>query len=369
MCGFQNCCEQEREENPDALKQRSIRRDVLHHPGNGYHLSENAARRGNEKNRTNRFQSLIGDIIKMIYFMHIHEKPYSKQCADGKCNNRRPKEITQLCTKTRPLRHRSDGAKSHQKDWNNDWAKRKCSIWQPTIFLQNFIVCFDDFSVSRFHIRFVCSPDFFADVTCIKICSDQRRNGNKRTQSHDQKQVVADPKRICRCNRARCWRDKYMGSIKAARQADRHGNAAFAGTLHQSPADWIQNNESAVAEDRDRNDPPHDQHSHIRVIRSDHMNYHVSELKSSSRLFQNCSDQCAENNNNADAGEGAAEAGPDYIGKSHHGGSIRFFRIDQRNPRDQAQQQRNDHNCQERMDFQLRDCQNHGNDRDNECYD
>ena len=145
-----------------------------------------------------------------------------------------------------------------------------------------------------------------------------------------------------------------MGNVKAAGEADGHRDAGDVGTLDQGFADRVQDDETAVTEDRDGNDPAHEFDREAGVLFTDQFDDHIGQLQRRAGLFQHGTDEGTQNDHDTDRGKGAGEAGADNVGD-----------LGQRDAGQNGQQQGNAHDRQEGMDLQLGDEQDHRDDSHN----
>ncbi|MPM89379.1 hypothetical protein SDC9_136488 [bioreactor metagenome] len=144
-----------------------------------------------------------------------------------------------------------------------------------------------------------------------------------------------------------------MGDVQAHRQRHRGGHRRPARALDQRLADGVQDNEAAVAEHGDGNDPPHDQHRQLRPLLSDQLDDHIGHLQRGARLFQQAAHQGTQDDDDADAGEGTGESLAD------DGGDLHQF-----DPGDDGQQQGDQHQAEEGMDLELGNQDDHEDDGD-----
>ena len=155
-----------------------------------------------------------------------------------------------------------------------------------------------------------------------------------------------------------------MGGVQAAGQGSAHHSQRHIGLLCQSAADGGQHHEAGVAEHGDTGDIAHGAHGYDAVLLTNQLQNGVCHGEGGAGLFQNGTDDGAAQDDDADAGHDAAEAALDLIDNA--GGSQAGLGINDAPEQADAhchQQQNN-----ERMHFQLGDCQNHQhNGDDNGC--
>ena len=136
-----------------------------------------------------------------------------------------------------------------------------------------------------------------------------------------------------------------------------------------SLADGVQNDEAAVTEHGDGDDPAHELDGKLRMLFADELDHAVSHFERRAGALKQRADQSAEDDHDADARERAREAGADDVGNAADGVAVGVRGVDQRNTGDQAEYQRNGHDREERMDLQLADAEDHQCDGKNEDND
>lgn len=103
-----------------------------------------------------------------------------------------------------------------------------------------------------------------------------------------------------------------MRRVEAARERDSHTYRTDSlDLLADGLADWIQDDETAVAEDRDGDDPSHEHHGELWMLLADTTDDDIGQADGGPRVFQDQANQGAEDDDDADAGKRAREASPD----------------------------------------------------------
>ena len=160
-----------------------------------------------------------------------------------------------------------------------------------------------------------------------------------------------------------------MADVKTHGQRNGHRNAGCAGAAGHSLTDGVQDDETAVAEHGDGDDPAHQLNGDFGMLLTHELDNAVSHLQSRAGAFQQGADQSAKDDNDANAGERAGEAGADCVCDTTDGIAVGVRGVNQRDSGDQAKNQRNGHDGKKRMDFQLADGVDHQRDGKNEYDD
>ena len=140
-----------------------------------------------------------------------------------------------------------------------------------------------------------------------------------------------------------------MRGVEAAREGNGHADGADAlDFLADGLADRVQNDEAAVAEDRNRDDPAHEHHRELRVLLTDAADDDIGQPDGGARALKDQANQGAEDDDDTDARERAREAGADDARD-----------LGERQAHDDGQQERRTHQRKERMDFPFGNRNNH----------
>lgn len=177
----------------------------------------------------------------------------------------------------------------------------------------------------------VGSLDLLADVLCEEVARDQRRDGAQSAEAHDQQQIIAAAQRTGSRDGAGCGRDEAVADVQAHGQCDGHRDARRAGPAGHSLADGVQNDEAAVTEHGDGDDPAHELDGKLRMLFADELDHAVGHFERRAGALKQRTDQSAEDDHDADARERAREAGADDVGNAADGVAVGVRGVDQRN--------------------------------------
>ena len=146
-------------------------------------------------------------------------------------------------------------------------------------------------------------------------------------------------------------------------QRERHRDCGDRRTADERFADRIEDNEAGVTKHRDRDHPTHELHRDDRIVLTDEADHHIREFQRGARLFEYRPDHRSEDDDDADARERPGEPLPDDGRKTmlHH--AALEFMIDERNARSETQPERNQHDRDERVYAQLRNHDDHDDNR------
>ena len=162
-------------------------------------------------------------------------------------------------------------------------------------------------------------------------------------------------------------RDKYVCKVQTCAQTYGHGDRGLSGTADQCLTDRVQDNEAGVTENRNGNDPAHQLQCQDRMVFSNQVDDHVSQLQGSTRHFQDRADQCAQDNDDTDAGESPRESGTDDRCNTGDRSSVLQSGVHDRDPCHKPQDQGDSHDRNKGMDLELGDCNDHQNNSYNKC--
>ena len=362
LCGLQDRGQQEREEDTDALEDLRVGLDVVDHVGGRDDLTKNAAGGGDEQDRANGLQGVIRQLVEILAPVGGEQADDGDDAANGQSDDGSAQEADEVSLDTG---HGESGSQTHQDDGNNDGRKGQPCVGQLAELGNQLLVGLDVLVIGDV----VSSLDLLTNVLREEITGDQRRDGAQSAQTHDQQQIVAAAQRTgCRDGAGR-GRNEAVADIKTHGQSDGHRNAGCAGAAGHSLTDGVQDDEAAVAEHGDGDDPAHQLNGDLRMLLTHKPDNAVGHLQSRAGAFQQSADQSAKDNDDADAGERTGEAGADDVCDTADGIAVGVRGVNQRDSGDQAKNQRNGHDGEERMDFQLADGEDHQRDGKNEYDD
>ena len=154
-----------------------------------------------------------------------------------------------------------------------------------------------------------------------------------------------------------------MRDEEAGAEGERHRDGGCGRAAHKRLADRIEDDEAGVAEHRDRDDPAHELHGEDGVVLAHEADHHVREFQRAARLFEHGADHRAEDDDDADARERPRESLPDDGRKTVLHRAALEFMIDERKARSETQPERNQHDRDERVYAQLRNHDDHDDNR------
>ena len=158
-----------------------------------------------------------------------------------------------------------------------------------------------------------------------------------------------------------------MRKVQTCAQTYRHGDRGLTGTADQSFTDRVEDNETGVTENRNGNDPAHQLQCQDRMVFSNQIDDHVSQLQGSARHFQNGTDQCAQDDDDTDAGESTGETGTDDRCDTGDRSPVLQCSVNDRDSCHKAQDQGDSHDRDKGMDLELGDCNDHQDNSYNKC--
>ena len=129
-----------------------------------------------------------------------------------------------------------------------------------------------------------------------------------------------------------------MCDIESAGQTNRQRHTGCTGTFLEGFTDGVEDDEAAVAEHRNGHHPSHQLQRQPRTFLADQSDDYIRQTQRSAGFLEDGTYQCAEDDDNTDAGERGCEALADH-----------FRHLGQRDVRQQRQHQRNQHNRQKRV--------------------
>ena len=368
LCGLQDRGQQEREEDTDALKDLRVGLDVVDHVGGSDDLAQNAAGSGDEQDGADGLQGVVGQLVEVLTLVRGEQVDNGDDAADSQSDDRSTQEADEVSLDTG---HGESGSQTHQDDGNDDGSKGQPCVGQLAELGNQLLVGLDVLVVGDV----VSSLDLLANVLCEEITGDQRRNGAQSAQTHDQQQIIAAAQRTGSRDGAGRGGNEAVADVKTHGQGNGHRNAGCAGAAGHSLTDGVQDDEAAVAEHGDGDDPAHQLNGDLRMLLTHELYNTVGHLQSRAGAFQQGANQSAKDDDDADAGECAGEAGTDDVCDTADGIAVGIRGVNQRDSGDQAKNQRNGHDGKKRMDFQLadgvdhqRDGKNKYDDKSNTCH-
>ena len=154
-----------------------------------------------------------------------------------------------------------------------------------------------------------------------------------------------------------------MRDKETSTQRKRHGDRRGSRAADERLADGVQNNEARVAEHGDGDDPAHELYGDDRLALADEADHHIRQLQRTACFLQHRADHRTEDDDDADARERPRESLPDDGRKTVLHCAALEFMIDERDARDEPQPERDQHDRDERVNAQLRNHDDHKDDR------
>ena len=282
--------------------------------------------------------------------------------AHCKGDHGRAEEGAQVGAEAAPLGHRGDGAQSHEHDGHHNGSKRDETAGKLAVLGLDLLVGGNVAAC----VGLVLSLDALADEAGEHDAGDQGKDGADNAQAHDEQQVVLKAERTGGGDGAGRRRDEDVADIQAARQAHGEHDRACGGLLHDGLADGVQNDEARVAKHRDGDDPAHELHGNLRMLLAHEGHHHVGELERAARGLEDGAHQGAQDNDDADAGEGTRETRTDDGGDARNGCAVFKRSVDQRDAGHQTKHQGHEHDGNERVNLELGDHHDHRRNCDDE---
>ena len=353
LCGLQDSSQQEGEEDAHGAQDGCVLGDEVDHVAGGDDLAQNAAGSGDEQDGAGDLQGIVGQVVELTQLLGSSQLNDGEDGADSQSDDGLAQEVEQIEGNAGPAGHRGDGAQSHQNDGHDDGSQGVEAAGQLAEGGNQLFIGLGGLGGIA---GLVGALDALADVLGKQQAGNQRQNGGQNAHAHDQQQVVADAQGAGGGNGAGGRGNEHMGDVQASGQSHGHGNAGGTGTANHSPADGIQDNEAAVAEHGDGDDPAHELDGQLRVLLTHQLDDHVSQLQSGAGLLQDSADEGAQDDDDTDGAEGSGEAGADDARD-----------ITQRDTGDQSQNQGNAHDGKEGMNLVLGDRDDHYHNCQNKC--